>query len=34
MRAAAKARASHVLTLNRRDFDRLSPIFRVAVESP
>ena len=34
MRAAAKARASHVLTFNRRDFDRLSPIFSVAVESP
>ena len=34
MRAAAKARASNVLTLNRRDFDRLSPIFGVPVESP
>ena len=34
MRAAAKARASHVRTFNRRGFDRLSPIFGVAVESP
>jgi hypothetical protein len=34
MRAAAKAGASSVLTFNRRDFDRLSPIFDVNVESP
>ena len=34
MRAAAKARVSHVLTFDRRDFDRLSPLFDVAVESP
>ena len=33
-RAAAKSRAQEILTLNRRDFDRLGPLFGVKVRAP
>jgi len=33
-RAAAKSRAEAILTLNRRDFDRLGPLFGVKVRAP
>ena len=33
-RAAAKTRAERILTLNRRDFDRLEAIFGVRVATP
>ena len=33
-RAAAKTRAERILTLNRRDFDRLEATFGVRVATP